>query len=92
MIGQDLYSEPIVAVVYLCFVFGLHGCCCLLSSNIFPLNPGQELVPCVLLSFDDEQILTWRGHGWKSMYQGAPSFLIPVVADVASGLEGSGMP
>lgn len=52
----------------------------------------KELVPCVLLSFDDEQILTWRGHGWKSMYQGAPSFLIPVVADVASGLEGSGIP
>lgn len=52
----------------------------------------KESVPCVLLSFDDEQILTWRGHGWKSMYQGAPSFLIPVVADVASGLEGSGIP
>ncbi|KAK9052739.1 hypothetical protein SSX86_029369 [Deinandra increscens subsp. villosa] len=31
----------------------------------------KELVPCVLLSFDDEQILIWRGHGWKSMYQGA---------------------
>ncbi|XP_071702187.1 CRS2-associated factor 2, chloroplastic [Rutidosis leptorrhynchoides] len=28
----------------------------------------KELVPCVLLSFDDEQILIWRGHGWKSMY------------------------
>ncbi|GJR52799.1 CRS2-associated factor 2, chloroplastic [Tanacetum coccineum] len=32
----------------------------------------KELVPCVLLSFDDEQILIWRGHGWRSMYQGEP--------------------
>lgn len=90
MIGQDLYSEPhsCSSLFMLCFQLTRLP----LSSNIFPLNPGQELVPCVLLSFDDEQILTWRGHGWKSMYQGAPSFLIPVVADVASGLEGSGMP
>lgn len=29
----------------------------------------QELVPCVLLSFDDEQILMWRGREWKSMYR-----------------------
>ncbi|KAK4485756.1 hypothetical protein RD792_008402 [Penstemon davidsonii] len=28
----------------------------------------KELVPCVLLSFDDEQILMWRGKEWKSMY------------------------
>ncbi|XP_010270955.1 PREDICTED: CRS2-associated factor 2, chloroplastic [Nelumbo nucifera] len=27
----------------------------------------KELVPCVLLSFDDEQILMWRGRYWKSM-------------------------
>ncbi|KAL7610672.1 CRS2-associated factor 2, chloroplastic [Lactuca sativa] len=32
----------------------------------------KELVPCVLLSFDDEQILIWRGRDWKSMYHGAP--------------------
>ncbi|RZC89276.1 hypothetical protein C5167_030965 [Papaver somniferum] len=32
----------------------------------------KELVPCVLLSFDDEQILTWRGKEWKSMYPEAP--------------------
>lgn len=30
----------------------------------------KELVPCVLLSFDDEQILMWRGKEWKSMYDG----------------------
>lgn len=38
----------------------------------------KELVPCVLLSFDEEQILMWRGHGWKSMYRGPPLGSIPV--------------
>ncbi|KAL6505532.1 CRS1 YhbY [Orobanche hederae] len=28
----------------------------------------KELVPCVLLSFEDEQILMWRGREWRSMY------------------------
>ncbi|XP_020114051.1 CRS2-associated factor 2, chloroplastic [Ananas comosus] len=28
----------------------------------------KELVPCVLLSFDNEQILMWRGKDWKSKY------------------------
>ncbi|CAM8979038.1 unnamed protein product [Rhodiola kirilowii] len=28
----------------------------------------KDLVPCTLLSFDDDQILMWRGHNWKSMY------------------------
>lgn len=32
----------------------------------------QELVPCVLLSFDDEQILMWRGPDWISMSQEVP--------------------
>ncbi|KAJ8620427.1 hypothetical protein MRB53_028956 [Persea americana] len=31
----------------------------------------KELVPCVLLSFDQEQILMWRGKEWKSMYRNA---------------------
>lgn len=31
----------------------------------------KELVPCVLLSFDNEQILMWRGKDWKSMYPDA---------------------
>ncbi|KAL9240954.1 hypothetical protein vseg_015118 [Gypsophila vaccaria] len=35
----------------------------------------MELVPCVLLSFDDEQILTWRGRDWKSMYPDNPIML-----------------
>ncbi|KAL5981652.1 CRS2-associated factor 2 [Asimina triloba] len=30
----------------------------------------MELVPCVLLSFEEEQILMWRGKDWKSIYQG----------------------
>ncbi|KAG6426601.1 hypothetical protein SASPL_110827 [Salvia splendens] len=29
----------------------------------------KELVPCVLLSFDNEKILMWRGREWKSMYR-----------------------
>ncbi|KAF3334514.1 CRS2-associated factor 2 [Carex littledalei] len=28
----------------------------------------KELVPCVLLSFDKEKILIYRGKGWKSQY------------------------
>lgn len=25
----------------------------------------QELVPCVLVTFDKEQIVVWRGHDYK---------------------------
>eukprot|EP01018_Ginkgo_biloba_P024225 Gb_32774 [translate_table: standard] len=28
----------------------------------------KDLVPCVLLSFENEHILMWRGKDWKSMY------------------------
>ncbi|GMH31129.1 hypothetical protein Nepgr_032972 [Nepenthes gracilis] len=35
----------------------------------------KDLVPCMLLSFDDEQILMWRGHDWKSMYPYIPETL-----------------
>ncbi|KAJ9549518.1 hypothetical protein OSB04_022061 [Centaurea solstitialis] len=44
----------------------------------------KELVPCVLLSFDDEQILIWRGHDWKSMYHGAPIFSTPTLDNIAN--------
>lgn len=37
----------------------------------------MELVPCVLLSFDDEQILMWRGRDWKSMFEDTPSRSLP---------------
>ncbi|KAH9602229.1 hypothetical protein KSS87_003315 [Heliosperma pusillum] len=32
----------------------------------------MELVPSVLLSFDEEQILMWRGRDWKSMFPNVP--------------------
>ena len=49
----------------------------------------QELVPCVLLSFDDEQILMWRGSEWKSMY-GTFSFPSSPVDESVADLENSG--
>lgn len=52
----------------------------------------KELVPCVLLSFDDEQILMWRGKDWKSMYPEPPSFSNPVDLDIAGDADGSGTP
>ncbi|XP_062197937.1 CRS2-associated factor 2, chloroplastic-like [Phragmites australis] len=36
----------------------------------------RDLVPCVLLSFDNEQILMYRGKEWKSRYS-KPLTLIP---------------
>jgi hypothetical protein len=46
----------------------------------------------VLLSFDDEQILMWRGQDWKSMYPEArPSISFPAELDIASGSDDSGM-
>jgi len=39
----------------------------------------KELVPCVLLSFDDEQILMWRGREWKSRFVDNP--LIPSLSE-----------
>lgn len=51
----------------------------------------QELVPCVLLSFDDEQVLMWRGKDWKSMYpEATPVLSLPEVG-MAGNLDGSGM-
>uniref|UniRef100_A0A5B7BT68 CRM domain-containing protein n=1 Tax=Davidia involucrata TaxID=16924 RepID=A0A5B7BT68_DAVIN len=50
----------------------------------------KELVPCVLLSFDEEQILMWRGQGWKSMYLGAPSASSPAASNVANDFKCSG--
>lgn len=50
----------------------------------------KDLVPCVLLSFDNEQILMWRGQGWKSMYPEARSASISAVSDAANGFNSSG--
>lgn len=60
-------------------------------SNPFVIIIGQELVPCVLLSFDDEQILIWRGKDWKSRYPESPPVSIPVGLDIADSTGGSGM-
>lgn len=49
----------------------------------------QDLVPCVLLSFDDEQVLIWRGKDWKSMYPQAPVFA-PTEATITRDLENKG--
>ncbi|OAY34513.1 CRS2-associated factor 2, chloroplastic [Manihot esculenta] len=50
----------------------------------------KELVPCVLLSFDDEQILMWRGQNWKSMYPEVPSVSIPAKVDDTNNSDDSG--
>lgn len=44
----------------------------------------KDLVPCVLLSFDDEQILMWRGKDWKSRYQ-TPFSLVPKISTKDTG-------
>lgn len=62
-----------------------------LFSNLCPLNTGQELVPCVLLSFDNEQILMWRGRDWKAMYQDAPLASVPSECGIADDINSSGM-
>ncbi|CAH2080527.1 unnamed protein product [Thlaspi arvense] len=58
-----------------------------MSSNCIDVYPHGELVPCVLLSFDNEQILMWRGKDWKSMYPEAPTSSL---ADVGNGFKGPG--
>lgn len=54
--------------------------CELVRINSQGLNPSdyrkigaklKDLVPCVLVSFENEHILMWRGHDWK------PSILLP---------------
>ncbi|KAK4261335.1 hypothetical protein QN277_004347 [Acacia crassicarpa] len=50
----------------------------------------KELVPCVLLSFDDEQILMWRGKDWKSMYPQAPPVVSFPEVGIARNLDNSG--
>lgn len=49
----------------------------------------MELVPCVLLSFDDEQVLMWRGRDWKSMYPDTPTAWLDATVN---GFHGSGEP
>lgn len=51
----------------------------------------QDLVPCVLLSFECEHILVWRGRDWKSTMEPIQDLkgLQEVGADLASGLLAS---
>ncbi|TKY58664.1 CRS2-associated factor 2 [Spatholobus suberectus] len=50
----------------------------------------KDLVPCVLLSFDDEQILMWRGKDWKSRYPLPPPAFTPSKAGITGNSENSG--
>ncbi|XP_027346455.1 CRS2-associated factor 2, chloroplastic [Abrus precatorius] len=47
----------------------------------------KDLVPCVLLSFDDEQILMWRGKDWKSRYPQVLPICTPAEAGVTGKLN-----
>ncbi|MCD7449093.1 CRS2-associated factor [Datura stramonium] len=49
----------------------------------------KELVPCVLLSFDDEQILMWRGKDWKPMYGNAPPVVSSRIGSVTDDMNTS---
>lgn len=48
------------------------------------------MVPCVLLSFDDEQILMWRGEDWKSIYKNDAPGLRSAFHGLATSLNSSG--
>ncbi|XP_027921845.1 CRS2-associated factor 2, chloroplastic [Vigna unguiculata] len=50
----------------------------------------KDLVPCVLLSFDDEQILMWRGKDWKSRYLQPVPVFTPSKAGFTGNSENSG--
>ncbi|XP_055834670.1 CRS2-associated factor 2, chloroplastic [Solanum dulcamara] len=50
----------------------------------------KELVPCVLLSFDDEQILMWRGKDWKPMYGNATPVVSSRIDAVTDEINNSG--
>lgn len=49
----------------------------------------KELVPCVLLSFDDEQILMWRGKDWKSNYRSWTETIDHAYHDISTSDSGS---
>ncbi|RYR18159.1 hypothetical protein Ahy_B03g062789 isoform B [Arachis hypogaea] len=50
----------------------------------------KDLVPCVLLSFDDEQILMWRGKDWKSMFPQPPPLSRPSEAGITGNSDSTG--
>ncbi|RYR65139.1 hypothetical protein Ahy_A03g011116 isoform B [Arachis hypogaea] len=50
----------------------------------------KDLVPSVLLSFDDEQILMWRGKDWKSMFPQPPPLSRPSEAGITGNSDSTG--
>lgn len=77
--------------------------CELVRINCQGLNPSdyrkvgaklKDLVPCVLLSFEREHLLIWRGQDWKSSLEPTESLkgLEEVKTDVASGLSAAPSP
>ncbi|KAL9325325.1 hypothetical protein ACSQ67_005970 [Phaseolus vulgaris] len=58
--------------------------------SLFIIIQGHDLVPCVLLSFDDEQILIWRGKDWKSRYHQPVPVFAPSKAGFTGNSESSG--
>lgn len=49
----------------------------------------KELVPCILLSFDNEQILMWRGKDWKSIYRNDAPGLRSAFHGIANSMTSS---
>jgi len=61
------------------------SCCINLVIGFLPIFVLQDLVPCVLLSFDQEQILMWRGKDWKSRYH----ISISLVPNISTNDDGT---
>lgn len=90
-LGQCLFLISYDSIHVLYCGINHSGSHAVLLAHLFLLNLRQELVPCVLLSFDNEQILMWRGQGWKSMYQDAPLALTPTEAGIAGDFNSLSM-
>lgn len=43
----------------------MHDCFFLLSSLIYTLLLMQDLVPCIMVTFEKEQVVGWRGNDYK---------------------------
>lgn len=52
----------------------------------------KDLVPCVLISFEDEHILLWRGREWKSSFPTPEVYYKDYPSSVDRACEGSPLP
>ncbi|KAF8022834.1 hypothetical protein BT93_F0373 [Corymbia citriodora subsp. variegata] len=52
----------------------------------------KDLVPCVLISFEYEHILMWRGREWKSSFPTLEGYSKDNLSSVDSACEGSPLP